>query len=223
MKKNITIILLSSLLFLMGARGRYAPLLWRAVSGGIEYTLGNVTIGTGKNFTVGTTQWNTGDEIDGEKIGASGDIFLRTRTVIKTISIDDDASTDDFPFDDDQGNANEQKVNLGNLIPAYGELVSAQLRCFETVTDSGGDAVMAIDLGTATGGAEIFATADIDSANDISATAAGDGPEIVATAAAKAVWINATPDVDWDTLLTGRWSVMITYIDYGAVHTAGIP
>lgn len=187
---------LIGLSLLMGMR-RYSPVFWRAVSGGIQYVGANLFEDT--------------------------DIVISTKTIIKTISIDDDASTDDFQFDDDQSNSNEQKVNLGNLIPTYGELLSAELRCFETVTDSGGDAVMAIDLGTATGGAEIFATADIDSANDISATGAGDGPEIVATAAAKAVWINATPDVDWDTFLTGRWSVMITYIDYGAVHTAGIP
>jgi hypothetical protein len=38
------------------------------VSGGIEYTAGNITMGTGKNFTVGSTQWNSSDEVDGTKI-----------------------------------------------------------------------------------------------------------------------------------------------------------
>jgi hypothetical protein len=199
----------------MGARSRYGPFIWQTVSGGIQYIGGNVNITNG-TLTVSGTSTLTGN------VMVDADTFYSLKTVIKTISIDDDASTDDFQFDDDQTNTTEQKVNLGNLIPAYGELVSAQLRCLETV-DDGSPAVMAIDLGTATGGAEIFATADIDSANDISATEATGGPEIVATAAAKAVWINATPAVNWNTLLTGRWSVMITYIDYGAVHTAGIP
>jgi hypothetical protein len=199
----------------MGARSRYGPFIWQTVSGGIQYIGGNVNITNG-TLTVSGTSTLTGN------VMVDADTFYSLKTVIKTISIDDDASTDDFQFDDDQTNTTEQKVNLGNLIPAYGELVSAQLRCLETV-DDGSPAVMAIDLGTATGGAEIFGTADIDSANDISATEATGGPEIVATAAAKAVWINATPDVNWNTLTAGRWSVMITYIDYGAVHTAGIP
>lgn len=290
MKKNITIILLISLMFVLGMRGRYAPAFWRAISGGIEYTLGNVTIGTGNNFTIGTTQWNSGDEMDGEKIkddtidddsidfsdvtladfdyetadkmfhsnnagdvteitlGADGtflesngatsapvfrtltsvdvtgaaETYLMMETVIKTINLDSSDDNDDFEFDDSQNNVTEQTVDMGAIVPAYAELVSAQLRCFETVAGSG-SAVMAIDLGTSDGGAEIFATANIDTANDISATGAGDGPEIVATAAAKNVWINATPTANWDTLTAGRWSVMITYIDYGAVHTAGIP
>lgn len=155
-------------------------------------------------------------------VTGAAETYLMMETVIKTINLDSSDDNDDFEFDDSQNNTTEQTVDLGAIVPAYAELVSAQLRCFETVAGSG-SAVMAIDLGTSDGGAEIFATADIDTANDISATEAGGGPEIVATAAAKNVWINATPDANWDTLTAGRWSVMITYIDYGAVHTAGIP
>ena len=142
--------------------------------------------------------------------------------MIKTINLDSSDDNDDFEFDDSQANVTEQTVDLGAIVPAYAELASAQLRCFETVAGSGSK-VMAIDLGTSDGGAEIFATANVDTANDISATEAGGAPEIVATAAAKNVWINATPTANWNTLTAGRWSVMITYIDYQSVHTAGIP
>ena len=149
------------------------------------------------------------------------DTFFAVETVIKTINLDSSDDNDDFEFDDTAGDVTEQTVDMGAIIPAYAELLSAQLRCFETVGDSN---TMAIDVGTSDGGNQIMSSANTDAANDINATAAGDGPEIVATAAAKNVWINATPANNWDTLGgTGRWSVMVTYIDYGAVHTGGIP
>lgn len=144
------------------------------------------------------------------------DVMYPVKTVVKTIDVDDDASTDDFQFDDDVADQAEQSVDLGEIIPAYAEVLSAQVRCFETVT---GSAVMAIDLGTASGGAEVLATANTDSANNLNGTGAGDGPEILAANAAKHIWINATPGANWNTLDAGRWAVMITYIDYGAVYT----
>jgi len=150
------------------------------------------------------------------KIVATADVMYPVKTVVKTIDVDDDASTDDFQFDDDVADQAEQPVDLGAIIPAYAEVLSAQIRCFETVT---GSAVMSIDLGTASGGAEVLATANTDSANDINGTGVGDGPEILAANAAKHIWINATPGADWNTLDAGRWAVMITYIDYGAVYT----
>ncbi len=151
---------------------------------------------------------------------ANGDIMYMMKTVCKTIDLDDDASTDDFQFDDDQVNQTEQPVDLGAIIPAYAEIVSCQVRCFETVT---GSASMSIDIGTASGGAEILTAANTDSANDINATGAGDGPEVVATNAARNVWINATPGANWSTLDAGRWIVMVTYLDYGAVYTQKNP
>jgi len=138
------------------------------------------------------------------------------KTVIKTIDVDDDASTDDFQFDDDAENATEQTVDLGELIPAYAEVMSVQLRCFETVT---GSTAVSIDLGTSDGGAELLGAANIDSANDIDGTATGAGPKLEAANTAKHVWINATPGANWNTLDAGRWSVMVTYLDYGDVHS----
>ncbi|MHC4371089.1 MAG: beta strand repeat-containing protein [Planctomycetota bacterium] len=73
----------------------------------------------------------------------SSDVMWVLKTVVKTIDVDDDASTDDFQFDDDASNQTEQPVDLGAILPAYAEIVSAQIRCFETVT---GSAQMAIDL-----------------------------------------------------------------------------
>ncbi len=54
MKKNITIILLISLLFVLGMRGRYAPAFWRAVTGGIAYDQGTVAVSTAFNYAADT-------------------------------------------------------------------------------------------------------------------------------------------------------------------------
>ena len=151
---------------------------------------------------------------------ASGDVMYMVKTVVKTIDLDDDASTDDFQFDDDAENQNEQTIDCGAIIPAYAEILSCQLRCFETVT---GDGTMGIDVGTSSGGNEILSSANTDSANDINATGAGDGPEVVATNAARNVYVNATPGANWNTLDAGRWAIMVSYIDYGAVYTQKNP
>ncbi len=85
-------------------------------------------------------------------IGADRTFDLLTtgfvKVVCKTIDLDDDASTDDYQFDDDAANTTEQVITLTNILPAYAELVSVQLRCFETVT---GSASMSIDVGTTSG------------------------------------------------------------------------
>lgn len=134
---------------------------------------------------------------------------------IVTFDVDDDASTDDYQFDDDAENADEQTLEVSNAIPAYAELVSCQLRCFETVT---GSAAMSIDVGTSDGGGEILTAANTDSANDINSTGAGDGPELLATNAAQSIWVNATPGANWNTLDAGRWALQIVYIDYAKLY-----
>lgn len=157
-------------------------------------------------------------------LNAGTDVYFAVKTVIKTISVDDDASTDDFQFDDDAANANEQPVDMGAILPGASSVLSAQVLCIESVAGSG-SAVMAVDLGTASGGAELLATQDIDAIGDLRTSTGGTAPEIpiAITAAGKNVWINATPDANWSTLTAGRWAVSVTYIDYGAVFAAKNP
>jgi hypothetical protein len=145
--------------------------------------------------------------------------YLATKTIVKTIDLDDDASTDDYQFDDDAANAAEQVITLTNILPAYAELLSWQVRCFETVT---GSASMQIDVGTSSGGAEL-GTGSPDTANDIIGSAAGAAPALVATNAARSLYVSGTPGANWNTLNAGRWSVMLTYIDYGAAYTQKNP
>ncbi len=135
-------------------------------------------------------------------------------TVIASVDVDDDASTDDYQFDDDQANVTAQTITLSNILPAYAELVSVQLRCFETVT---GSTAMNLKLGTTGGGSQILAAADIDSANDLGGTSAAGSPILAATNAARSVYLTGTPGANWNTLDAGRWVVLVTYLDYGAV------
>ena len=165
-----------------------------------------------------TVGWNTPDANAAIRVAAEK--FAAQVTVIKSISSNDDASADDYQFDDDAANANEQVITLTNILPAYAELVSWQVRCFETVT---GSASMQIDLGTSSGGAEL-GTGSPDTANDIIGTAAGAAPVLAATNAARSLYFSGTPGVNWDTPLNaGRWALMLTYIDYGQIYTQESP
>lgn len=142
------------------------------------------------------------------------DTVVATKTIVKTLDVDDDGSTDDYQFDDDAANTTKQVKTLMNILPAYAELVSLQVRCFETVT---GSASMQIDVGTSSGGNELC-TGSPDTANDIIGSAAGAAPAMAATSAARSLYVSGTPGANWNTLNAGRWSIMLTYIDYAAVH-----
>jgi hypothetical protein len=149
------------------------------------------------------------------------DVMYMTKTVVKTIDANSTGSTDDFSCDETQDNTTEQPIDCGEIIPAYAEIVSCQLRCFETFGDSN---EMTIDVGVTTGDGSIITAATCDTANDILTTEATGGPELAATNAARHIWVNFTPTNNWDeTASTGRWAIMVTYIDYGAVYTQKSP
>lgn len=143
-------------------------------------------------------------------------VISAVKAIVKTIDVDDDASTDDYQFDDDAANTTEQVITLTNIVPAWAEVVSVQVRCIETVT---GSQSMSIDVGTASGGDQVLAAASPDTANDLLATAAAESPELASAAAARSLYVNATPGGNWSTLDAGRWAIIITYIDYGAAYT----
>jgi len=187
-------------------------------------TTGDMT-GIGAVTTDGLITGSAGATISGDiscddiVADADADIILSAvKTVVKTIDVNSaDTTGSDFQLDNTAANMTEQPVDLGAIIPAYAEIVSAQLRCTETVT---GSAQMAIDIGVTTGAGDILASANVDTANDIKAVTIAGSPVVAALNTAQHVWINATPDANWNTpLVEGRWAVMVTYIDYGAVYT----
>lgn len=155
-------------------------------------------------------------------VSAGNDTYFGLKTIIKTISVDDDASVDDFQFDDDAANANEQTVDFGAIIPAYAEIVSCQVRCIEAVVSTGAnpDDITGLDVGVSDGGGEILGTGTPDDLNDVLSTVAAASPEVIATNAARNLWVNLNPEDNWSTMSAGRWAVMLTYLDYGAMFTA---
>ena len=199
----------------------------------VTATTGNVTA------TLGDVVASAGDvqAVLGDIVASSGDIVIpsgnivapdqiwSTKTITKTVSIVVAASVDDFQFDDSQINVNEQSIDLGALVPAYGELVSAQVRCIEAYASSGADPdnITSLDIGVSSGAGDVLATDTADDLNDIITTAAAGSPILAATAAAKNIWINLVPEDNFDTITAGRWAVIITYIDHGAAYTQAAP
>ncbi len=147
--------------------------------------------------------------------GTNTDVVYAVKTIVKSIDVDDDASTDDYSFDDDAANTTKQTITLTGIIPAYATLIDAHVRCHETVT---GSASMRIDLGTSSGGTELL-TGSPDTTADILASAAGASVVLAPQNTARTLYLSGTPGANWNTLNAGRWVVMLTYIDYGAVKT----
>jgi hypothetical protein len=151
-----------------------------------------------------------------EMVFSSAEEKAASGKLVKTIDVDDDASTADYQLDDDAENQTEQVITLTSAIPAYAEVISVQVRCTESVT---GGTAMSIDVGTSSGGGEILAAANPDTANDILTAAVTTSSLVAATNAARSIYVNFTPGANWSTLDAGMWAVMVTYIDYGAAYT----
>jgi hypothetical protein len=181
-------------------------------------TLGAVSISDHNMVNVGDIKAD--DIVD----DTSGDIMYMVKTVVKTVDAVAAGTTDDFSCTS-VGNVTEQTISLGAIIPAYAEVISAQIRCFETLVSSGADPdeLTSLDLGTAAGGAQLLGTVVIDSVDEINATAAASGPLVAATNAPRTVYFNIVPGDNFDTLSAGRWGVFITYIDYSAAHEQNNP
>jgi hypothetical protein len=186
-------------------------------------TAGGITLnaGTGRiNFSDDDIN-NVGDVYCDDIVDeADHDIMYVVKTVIKTIDVNGADSTDDFHFDSNDADAVEQIIDCGAIIPAYAEIQSFQLRCFEAVSGAND---MTVDIGTSSGGDEIFTATTCDALNEILATSAGSSPELAATNAARHIYVNATPGANWDTLDVGRWAILVTYVDYGAAYTQKNP
>lgn len=171
------------------------------------------------------------DLADGERAGdfsVTGDVLngtgvvLAVKTFIATVQLDDDTVTADYAFDDDAANTTEQVITLTNVLPAYAELLSWQIRCFEGTTAA---TTAAIDFGTSSGGTEIGeGDTSVDDTGELIGAAAGAGPVLLATSAARSLYFGVVPSSNWaDMASVGRWSIMVTYIDYAAVHTQKNP
>ncbi len=140
---------------------------------------------------------------------------LQTKTIVMTVDLDDDASTDDYQFDDDAANVTEQVITLTNILPAYAELTGWQIRCFEGTT---GATTATVQFGTTSGGTELANEATAcDDTDEVIGTAAGAGTILAATNAARSLYFSVTPSANWNAMSsTGRWAILVVYQDFGA-------
>lgn len=226
MKKTILAILVLLTIFftLGGSRPRYSPSWTLSHSAPYGIDMNDATIATaeirGQN---GETIDNVTDgnwDVSGAELVHDTDIVFSLKTIIKTVDITATGTTDDFNFDATAENSTAQNLDLGGLVPAWCEITSCTVRCFESV----GAGTFQIMLGTASAGNQLLAQATVDANLELATTAATASPVVATTAAGKGVWLQGDPSGDWDEAGgTGRWAVMVTYIDYGAVYTAEGP
>lgn len=192
MRTRICIVLCLAIVLLLGAL---------ALSGG------NEAYSSRRNEAYGVTP---------ELVVVAEDTYHVVETVVKTMDVDDDQTTDDFPFDDDVANNTAQSL-LVCTIPAYGELLSVQVRCLEGI----GAALFQIDVGTSSGATDIINNSQTDDLDEfVVAPAAGGLSAIVGSSSAIEIWFTGHTGNNWNNNFgLGRWSIAISYIDYGAAYT----
>jgi len=101
----------------------------------------------------------------------------------------------------------EQSVQLGtSIIPANSPVVSIVAKCTEGLN---GAATGICDVGKTAGSDEYISAVDLDDTDEIISVSA----QVIASAAATAIYFSITPDVNWNTLITGKWKIWITYND----------
>lgn len=144
----------------------------------------------------------------------SADVMYPGKSVIKTIGIN--GSGADFEFAANVNTA-EQNIDLGAILPAGCVVVSVVLECDVTFTD-GAPQSLATDVGIASGSAELLASDPTDFDGNTNVTAAAASLVLAHSTAARNVWVNSTPGVNWSTLTGGELSIIIRYDDLGAVR-----
>lgn len=164
--------------------------------------------------------------IDGGTLaGSSTATQYTTMTVAYTVDVNAADSDCDFQFDNTASNSTAQTIEIGpNTVPAFGQIVSYAIVCSEDISTSGSDEDVLIKLGTSDGGTQLMTVSganELDVADDLLCTSAGESPEADMSSSAQDIWIEGDPDgVNWDTYSDGQWTVFVTYRDMGSVKTA---
>lgn len=110
-------------------------------------------------------------------------------------------------------NTTEQSIELANLYPALNRGMCLMLHCTENC-----NLTVTWDYGIAAGGAELAAGGFNDDLNDIYDKDIGIAAGSDANIAARSIFLNATPGVNWDTMTTGKWTFYFVYFDYTEVE-----
>jgi len=111
----------------------------------------------------------------------------------------------------------EQGIQLGTaaIIPKFGRVVDVVIACTENFTGSAGDeAGFGCEIGTASGGAQYAASANVDDVDDLNYTASGASFLVAPSASATSVYVSATPTTNnFSELTAGKIKCYIIYVD----------
>jgi hypothetical protein len=130
------------------------------------------------------------------------------KTIRKTIGFPG-ATTTDYKFTSAE-NTTEQVVILRNIIPARARIADIYLL---TDREFVGATNLSVDVGSASGGDQYIAAADIVAKNAILPMAAAGAFVTSPSASVLHVYVNATPGANWNLHTEGQLSVYIIYID----------
>jgi hypothetical protein len=117
-------------------------------------------------------------------------------------------------FDTSAGNTTEQGIVIDSL-PIYARLMDAWVVCTDSVQDESdsSDVVVSLEIGTASGGAQIMAAANVSNTGEIGAMSATQAYDVLPATTKQAVFLSGTPDGNWTTIFRGSWDVYLQYND----------
>jgi len=128
----------------------------------------------------------------------------------KVVTVGLDGSGADVEISPD-ANQTQQNISLGAILPAKARLIDAIVECTTTFDTGTVDA----QLGNASGGTQIIASANCDASGDLLGVAISSNMILAINTSASSVWIGLVRGVaNWDTLTTGALKVKIAYIDH---------
>lgn len=141
------------------------------------------------------------------------------KTAYLDVGLPDDVNVVDANFTS-VSDANEQTLDLGEVVPPFARVLDVSIVCTEDVNSTAADGATSFstDAGNAAGDAQWIGSAvDVNDVNDCAGSAAGGACFVAISNSAQKVYVNSTPGENWDTLDAGRWRVIVTYLDLQAM------
>lgn len=135
--------------------------------------------------------------------------FSNIKTIKKTIGAVGVAGCD-FNFAT-AANTTEQVIDLGTIIPALARILD--VKTITNVAFSSAATTLVAETGVTSSGNELIASATILAENAITAMAHAAGLNTAPTAAARKVYVSATPGANWSGIVAGKLTIYITYIE----------
>jgi len=111
------------------------------------------------------------------------------------------------------GDTTEQELEIVGVIPSMCKLIGLIARC-----TSNCNLALNTDVGSAGGLGDILTAANCDDLNDLLYTNNSAFDEFPVDMDVQSIFINSTPDANWDTMTSGLWELYITYIDNSLIE-----